>query len=420
MTKKKKLPEQTAIYNYWAMTEKDPSPPGHHDPRATNRMWQQQDRSEQRWHREGGRRERERVGAPVSLRRVTVPPGDPSHAGNTFVERQRRRRERAQSSTRSDGQTQYVARTLAQTGTRAPSGRAPLVRPPVPSQQSPVPTRSGQQKPKRNRIWRLLGILTVMAITIMLSDFVLTSEVFRIGKVRVIGTHNDALIKRIQKMGIQGQNIFLLDVTGLTSKMDAWSEVDTADLSKQWPDQLVISIQERVPVVLWQTAKGTFSVDSQGMVIAPIGNTAEENHLSRVINLSSSQQGQQTNTNKSRGPLRPGTWINKTDVAFVVATLKQLPIVTGKPADSYKLYYDGTMYSSINRTSEEGTESNGSYIIENFVENWKAYLGSASDPNPLSNRLLELRSILDLAQEQQLSVATIDLRYGLHPVFTLH
>jgi hypothetical protein len=112
-------------------------------------------------------------------------------------------------------------------------------------------------------------------------------------------------------------------------------------------------------------------------------------------------------------------WINQGDITFAVAVLKQLPLVIGEPATSYKLYYNGTMYSSTNRTSEEGTDSSGSYTIENIVESWKAYLGNADDPNPLSNRLLELRSILALAREQQLNVATIDLRFGLHPAFTV-
>ena len=65
-----------------------------------------------------------------------------------FVERQRQRRERVQSRSNSRGQTQYVARTLAQTGTRASSGRLPAVRRPLPSQQSPVPARSGRAEVK--------------------------------------------------------------------------------------------------------------------------------------------------------------------------------------------------------------------------------------------------------------------------------
>jgi POTRA domain, FtsQ-type len=417
MTKKKKLPGLRDASNYWAVTEKDPSTFGrvsNDDTRGTDRALRQQDRLEQRWHQEAGRRERERVGAPVSLRRVvTVPPVDPCYAGKAFVERQRRRRERTQSLGSGDGQKQYVARTLAQTGTRALSGRTPVARPPSPSQQSPIPTRSGQQKSKGSPFWRLLSFLTLVAIILVLSDFLLTSDAFRVAQVRVMGTQNDALIQRVQKMGMKGKNIFLLDVADLTTKVDAQPEVDTANLSKQWPNQLVVSIKERVPVLLWQTSKGIFSVDGQGMVIALVGNTIGANHLGTVIDIS------QQATDKPPTALRAGMWINQADVAFAVAILKQLPLVIGQPANSYKLYYNGTMYTSTNRTSEEGINSSGSYIIENIVESWKAYLGGAEDQNPLSNRLLELQSILALAQEQQLNVATIDLRYGLHPIFTL-
>lgn len=414
---KKKLPEQRLPYSYWAVTEPDTTPFAHthnDQPKMPDRAQQQQDRLEQRWHQEGGRRLRESVGTPVNLRRVvTVPQRDPSYAGNAFVERQRRRRERTQSSDKHDGQTQYVARTLAQTGTRASSGRTPIVSRSLPSQRSPVPTRSGQQKPRRNRIWRLLGFLTIIAVVIVFGDFLLTSDTFRIAQVRVVGTHNNVLIQRIQKMGMQGQNIFLLDVTGLTTKIDAQPEVDRADLSKQWPNQLVVSIKERVPVLYWQTVYGTFSVDGQGMVIAPARVRA--NSAGTVIDTSQ----QQNNTGKSETVLGPGTWINRSDITFAAAILKELPLLTGEPASTYKLYYNGTMYSSTNRTSEEGKDSNGSYTIENLVDSWRAYLGSAGDPNPLSNRLLELRSILALAQQQQLNVATIDLRFGLHPAFTV-
>src|SRR5215469_3644202 len=108
MTKKKKLPEQRTAYDYWAVTEKDPSPivnASNKEPMVTDRTQQQQERQEQRWHQEGGRRLRESVGTPVSLHRVvTVPQRDPCYAGNAFVERQRRRRERAQPSDKNDGQ----------------------------------------------------------------------------------------------------------------------------------------------------------------------------------------------------------------------------------------------------------------------------------------------------------------------------
>jgi cell division septal protein FtsQ len=422
MTEKKKLPEPRASYNYGAVTEKDPSPLGNRGNgsglRASNRAQQQQQRLEQRWHQEGGRRQRESIGTPVTLRRiVTVPQADPSYAGNTFVERQRLRRERAQARADNSRQTQYVARTLARTGTRASGGRVSVISRPLPSQPSPVPTRSGQQKPKRGRFWRFLSFFTVVTMLLVVGSFLLTGNVFRIEEVRVVGTSNENLIQRIESIGIKGQNIFLLDVSSLTTKIDELPEVETADLGKQLPNQLVVSIKERVPVLLWQTSNGTFGVDSEGMVVATADKTVGADHLSKVID--TPQQGQQANRGKSGTALRPGMRVNKTEVAFAVAVLKQLPIVNGESANSYKLYYSGTIYTSTNPTAGGGRDSSGSYTLENVVAGWRAHLGGADDANPLSNRLLELRSILDMARQHQLNIATIDVRYGSHPYYTL-
>ncbi|MBA2680843.1 MAG: hypothetical protein H0U76_20915, partial [Ktedonobacteraceae bacterium] len=92
------------------------------------------------------------------------------------------------------------------------------------------------------------------------------------------------------------------------------------------------------------------------------------------------------------------------------------PKVTG--VNAFKLYYDGTMYASTSNQAGTEQDGRGSYIIESS-DGWKAYLGNSHDANPLDNRLLELRALLRLAQQQQLNISTIDLRYGLRPVFTL-
>ena len=60
----------------------------------------------------------------------------------------------------------------------------------------------------------------------------------------------------------------------------------------------------------------------------------------------------------------------------------------------------------------------GSFIVVSSA-GWLAYLGGAYDTNPLDNRLIELQQILSLAQQKQLNLATIDLRFGLRPVYTL-
>jgi cell division septal protein FtsQ len=251
--------------------------------------------------------------------------------------------------------------------------------------------------------------------------FALTSQVFRINRVNIVGAHNNVIIQYIQHMHMQDQNIFLLDVVGLTQRIDALPQVASSELSKQWPNQVSIHIVERVPVLLWQTTHGTYSVDTQGIVIAPVTDLTTVRNVSTVIDLTP-QSSQQMKTQQGQSKqmlqasvLRPGMQLNGDNIAFAMDVLKLLPQMVD--ISNFKLYYNGTMYTGGIR-QWEGEANRGSYILES-PGSWKAYLGGPDDTNPLSNKLIELREILALAQRQQLNVATVDLRYGAYPVFTL-
>jgi len=142
-------------------------------------------------------------------------------------------------------------------------------------------------------------------------------------------------------------------------------------------------------------------VDKQGVVMAPANETDEINHLKTVVDISK-QVGQ---------PIHPGTRLNAADVAFAVQVFAGLPEVTGMT--SFTLHYDGTLYTRIT-----GASGRLGFVVESS-DGWVAYLGDAANANPLENRLIELQQILAITQDQQLHLATIDLRFGLRPVYTL-
>ena len=344
-------------------------------------------------------------------RTVKVPEvADPSTAWRSFERRQQElRRVRARPSRRSE----VASRTLAQTGMRASSGRIQAVRRPLPYKSSPVPIRSGRNRVRRSFFWRLLGVLALSVMLVLVINFSLGSNAFRLEQVKVVGTHNDALISKIQSMGMQGENIFLLNAQAMAARIEASPLVSSVELDKQLPNQLVVTVVERKPVVLWQTRQGTFSVDRTGMVVASSSDTPGADQLGTVVDSTNMDNGVQE-ANAAVPALHPGSYLKQVDIAFAVDALQRIPKVTG--INAFKLHYDGTMYAST--INQAGQESKGSYIIESS-DGWKAYLGNSQDANPLNNRLLELRALLKLAQQQQLNIGTIDLRYGLRPVFTL-
>jgi POTRA domain-containing FtsQ-type protein/cell division protein FtsQ len=291
-----------------------------------------------------------------------------------------------------------VKRTLARTGMPAPDGQIRLIRPlPRPTIAAQVPVRSGRQHARNGSFWRrFLTLFALLAIGILGVSFALSSTNFRVQQIDIMGTQNRKLVDSIQNMDIQGQNIFLLDVGELTTRIEALPMVASANLSKQLPNLVIINIVERTPVLLWQTQQGTFSVDSKGVVIAPASDTTGTDHLMTVVDARDGAAQQ----------VHPGALLNKADIAFATQVFARLPQLSG--ISSFTLRYDVV--------PRQG--GHGSFIVVSS-NGWLAYLGGADDNNPLDNRLIEFQQILSMAQQKQLNLATIDLRFGLRPVYTL-
>lgn len=332
---------------------------------------------------------------PPARRRVVTTPREIVRP-TPWAERQARRR---RAHAEPHAKNRIVKRTLAQTGMPASEG---LVRPvrPLPRQPLPVqvPVRSGRHNASRGRFWRrFLSVFALLVICTLGASFALTSSNFRVQQVNVVGTQNRTLVHTIQNMNIQGQNIFLLDVGALTTRIEALPSVASVNLEKLLPNQLVVTVAERTPVLLWQTQQGTFSADSNGIVIAPASESSGTDHLMTVVDVRGGAAAQQ---------VQAGFHLNAADIAFAVQAFARLPQLAGVPP--FTLRYDVV--------PRQG--GHVSFIVASSA-GWLAYLGSANDSNPLDNRLLELQQILSFAQQQRLNLATIDLRFGLRPVFTL-
>jgi len=295
----------------------------------------------------------------------------------------------------------FVKRTLAHTGVPAPEGQIRLIRP-LPRQHhtTNIPVRSGRQKARSGSFWRrimtMIALLVIAIVGVVGVNFALSSTNFQVHQIDIMGTQNSGLVDSIQRMGIQGQNIFLLDVGDLTTRIEALPMVESVNLSRQLPNLVIINIVERTPVLLWQTEKGTFNVDSKGVVIGPASDTTATDHLMTVID----------GREKAAQQLHPGSLLNAADIAFAMQANTGLQHLSG--VSSFTLHYD-----NVPRQGEHG-----SFIVVSS-NGWLAYLGGANDANPLDNRLMELQQILSLAQQKQLNLATVDLRFGLRPVYTL-
>ena len=137
-----------------------------------------------------------------------------------------------------------VKRTLARTGMAAPQGPVRIVKP-LPRPYTPIPVRSGEQRRRRTLWRRFLTLFALIVLATVGAGFALFSPSFHVGQVAVEGTGNPALAHTIQHMGMQGQNIFLIDIAGFTSRVDALPLVASASIQKTGFNSLTVSIVER-------------------------------------------------------------------------------------------------------------------------------------------------------------------------------
>lgn len=343
-------------------------------------------------------RQEQRITPVGRGRRVTMP----REAVQPLTWAERRERFR-QPQVQQPARTRLVQRTLAQTGRAAPVGQMRGSKPlPRRRTASPVPARSRAQRGPR--FWRrLLGFLALLIVIGCGIGFALLSPTFHIQQLSIEGTQNQGLIVAIRHMGIQGQNIFLLNQSALVTRLEALPLVASAGLAIQLPSSVVVTIRERGPALLWQSGNTIFGVGQDGVVIAPLSQLSGTERLALVVD-------------KRQGvSMRPGTHLRAEDVSFVEQLFAQLPGIEG--VSPFTLQYVDTIKVA-GQSVPANQAGRGSYVVVS-ASGWQAYLGDAQNSNSLANRLQELQQILNIARQQHLQLAIVDLRFGARPVYTV-
>lgn len=326
----------------------------------------------------------------------------------TWAERHARYRGQAAPQT---PRAELVPRTLAQTERPARASQVGTrPRKPLPRQRggtrtpSRVPSRSGKLRGQRSIWHRFLGLFSVLAIVAGGIGFALLSPTFKVQQIDISGTQNPKLVATIQHMGITGQDIFLLDQTALIKRLEALPPVASASLGVQLPSTILVAVQERVPVLLWQTGKQIYGLGQDGTIIAPQRELSGTEHLSLVVD-----------ARHSAAQIRPGTRFDAADIVLVEQIFEQVPGIEGVAPFSLQ-YVDSITEGG--HPVPANVAGRGSYVIIS-ANGWRAYLGDAQNSTSLASRLQELQQILNIARQKGLQIATIDLRFGLRPTYTL-
>jgi len=124
-----------------------------------------------------------------------------------------------------------------------------------------------RQWARRAIAWRpiLVGVL-VLAVVIGLGWLFFVSSVLAVKGVQVEGTGllSDADVRRAAAVPL-GEPLARLDVDAIRDRVAALAPVASVDVTRNWPDQVLISVTERQPVAAVQVGSGLKGIDAEGV-----------------------------------------------------------------------------------------------------------------------------------------------------------
>ncbi|MEW6501696.1 MAG: cell division protein FtsQ/DivIB [Thermodesulfobacteriota bacterium] len=148
--------------------------------------------------------------------------------------------------------------------------------------KKPVKQRFGQP-PKNPALAELRNKLIILGIGLCLvlaalaaGSFLMLkamerSEFFQVTAIRIQGNQRVTKNQILELSGVDiHTNLLALDLDEVKSRIEGHEWVESAEVDRNWPNRLQITIRERVPVALISLKEGLFYLDRQGVAFAKV------------------------------------------------------------------------------------------------------------------------------------------------------
>jgi cell division protein FtsQ len=121
------------------------------------------------------------------------------------------------------------------------------------------------------------GLAVLLGVFAMSDDFLVDNVVIRGNSI----AYADAVV---EQSGALGQPVFQLDTHEVAESVARHPVVDSARVSIELPDRVVVNVMEREPAIVWQTGDRAVLIDEHGWVLAE----GESDDLPWVVELDGS------------------------------------------------------------------------------------------------------------------------------------
>ena len=152
-------------------------------------------------------------------------------------------------------------------GSRAAGSRGlELSDPQVPG--GPLAPRARVRRRRRRAVYLALAATAIVALAIWA---LLGSGLFVVRSVRVTGAGTVPRAEVLRAAGIKpGTPLARLDTAAVARRVEQITQVQSAQVSRDWPDSVTIAIRERTPVLAVASGAGFVLIDRSGVVLGQV------------------------------------------------------------------------------------------------------------------------------------------------------
>jgi hypothetical protein len=200
------------------------------------------------------------------------------------------------------------------------------------------------------------------------------SSAFAYARLEVDGAvYTDLALAEEAVSGARGQNLFRLSTEPLESALEALPSVQSASVGVELPGTLVVTLRERVPVVVWRVGARRYLTDERGALFGRIGDdpAAEVAELPVIDDRRAASAG-----------LSVGARLDPQDIDAATRLASLVPGDVGSAAEALQVRV---------------TDENG-FVIRADPQGWLAIFGfytpSLRPPELIAGQVRLLRSLL--------------------------
>lgn len=198
----------------------------------------------------------------------------------------------------------------------------------------------------------------------------------KVAQVQIAGSQKLDVAKIRAALHLEGKNMLTVDVSMVDRVMRQEPIVKSVNVRRQWPDKIIVQVEERRPVAFWQTPDGIYAVDQDGFVLTEAPGP-----------------GSLPAITSHDGGVRVGGRVPSGVLGLASDLTTRLPAAVGARPVEFE-------YSAARG------------LVVATDKDWNAVFG---DERGTDSKLAVLAAVLQTADERELDFREIDLRFGERP-----